>query len=161
MAWAYLTRLPLSNKHTHTHTLQSGERWKRWKSRKEWVTSGSKLFGDVGLNAMTNELPSGIYSAEYTERGEVGRSTYNLKFTSDLDSPSTGTVTGYGSDADGKFVIDGGVFDLSTGRVAWGERSDGALYSEVKLKWEGKAKMRGSYSSNLHMAGDLQLAKNS
>ena len=110
---------------------------------------------------MAHKLPSGLYSAEYTERGEVGRSTYNLKFASDRDSPSTGMVTGYGSDADGRFVIDGGVFDLSTGRVAWGERSDGALYSEVKLKWEGMTKMSGSYSSNLQMEGDLHLTKHS
>ena len=121
-------------------------------ARTVWVRAGSNL------SPMANKLQSGTYTAEYTERGKVKRCTDNLHFTSDRDSPSSGTVRGKGSDADGEFMIDGGVFDRSTGRVAWGEFYHGSIYTEVELKCEGVAKMRGSYRSNLGLAGRLKLS---
>ena len=103
---------------------------------------------------------SGAYNAEYTEKGHTAKSMYRLKFVSNPLTPHTGTVTGEGWDPDGPFNIDGGVYDLSTGRVAWGERSrDSSLYSEVKMECVGSAKMTGSYSSNMGMGGDLKLVR--
>jgi len=136
------------------HHARERAEWRQ--ARKVWVRAGSNL------SPMANQLQSGTYTAEYTERGKVKRCTYDLRFTSvtsDRESPFSGTVRGYGSDADGEFMIDGGVFDRSTGRVAWGEYSTrGSLYTEVELKCEGGAKMRGSYRSNLGLAGRLKVS---
>jgi hypothetical protein len=93
---------------------------------------------------------SATYSAEYTERGCSGNSTYDLLF-------ADGRVTGKGWDADGDFQIDGGVYDPLTGAVAWGEwtKSSG-LYSEVMLVWDAEEYV-GSYRSNMGMSGTLVL----
>ena len=78
-----------------------------------------------------------------------------------------GTVRGNGTDADGAFVIGGGVFDLC---VAWGERPYSSntkswprsLYSGVELESERMARMRGSYNSSqgsTTAAGHLSLRR--
>jgi len=124
----------------------SAKRSRLEEDRRLWVATSAPS----GTDGSLPPPPSGMYSAEYSERGCTGRSSYELQFVD-------GRVIGKGSDDDGEFVIDGGVYDALSGRAAWGEwtKSTG-LYSEVRLQC-GERTLSGKYKSNFGMAGELEL----
>lgn len=133
----------------HSQRLEDERRLRLEDERRLWPSAPPLLpHGSAGAQR------TGTYSAQYTERGSEFNSTYVLHFDAD------GRVTGKGSDPDGNFEIDGGVYDALTGRVAWGEwtkskyRKD--LYSEITLYWDGK-EYRGKYKSSSGRSGSLVL----
>ena len=147
LAGAMVGEAALENLKKRKRAPSSAKRSRLEENRRLWVTTSAPS-GPGG--SLPPPPPSGVYSAEYSERGCKGRSSYDLQFVD-------GRVIGKGSDDDGEFVIDGGVYDSLSGRAAWGEwtKSTG-LYSEVKLQC-GEGTLSGKYKSNLGMAGELEL----
>ena len=67
--------------------------------RRLWVVSACPLSNHAAQTRTVGGL-SATYSAEYTERGSTGKSTYDLHF-------ADGRVTGSGWDEDGEFQVRG------------------------------------------------------
>ena len=79
--------------------------------RRAALYSQSKLGGEVAP-------PSGAWTGTYTEDGVTGSTRYELQF--DLEKE---TFAGSGSDADGRFEVELGVFEAASGQFVWSERT--------------------------------------
>ena len=80
-----------------------------------------------------------------------------LTFSSSTHNPYNGSISGSGTDHDGSFRNEGGLYNLSTGRFAWGELYEwSTLYSEVKLQYDGKSKLTDTYKSTRDRGRGMQ-----
>lgn len=113
-----------------------------------------------------------------------GRMMYQLRFTpvvpkADADTPNpssssssekiktsqTATFVGEGEDSEGRFVVEGGIYNIATGRLAWGERSlepGSRLYAECRANVLSSSsgsdfRLRGTYEANSGRSGELRL----
>jgi len=93
-------------------------------------------------------LPAG-----YTEGTATAKSSYDLDF--DIDA---GTFSGRGSDEDGAFYVENGVFSLESGELAWAELTPAThLYTIVFANLVGST-ISGSYSSSTRVKGNLSIS---
>ena len=117
----------------------------------------------VSRMAATGTL-SGAWTAHYTERGSKGTSAYSLEFALGDQDAGTSIDTiffqGLGKDCDGPFAIEGGRFNMSTRRLAWGERSqNSSLFARCRMKCanEDCTELRGDYLATTGITGDLTM----
>lgn len=83
--------------------------------RRASVNSWTSSFASKELEVRP---PNGAWAGTYKESGNVAAIRYNLKFDS-----KEGVFSGSGSDVDGSFVIENGVFSPTTGRFEWTQRT--------------------------------------
>merc|ERR1712003_413313 len=91
----------------------------------------------------------------YTENGKHKYTHYQFNF-----HPSDGTFCGSGTDADGKFIVENGVYCLTSGRLAWGERSQtSSLYTDSRIEARSScgSHFTGRYRSNTGTEGRMSL----
>ena len=103
---------------------------------------------------------SGAWSGHYTEgrTTKKGTSAYSLQFDQEGDEASSDTICfhGIGKDNDGEFVVEDGHYNFSTGRLAWGERSN-SLYVSCQMECANEhcTSLKGEYVSITGLSGDL------
>jgi len=101
--------------------------------RRSALYSQRKLGGDVAP-------PSGTWIGTYTEDGLAGSTKYELRF--DLEKE---TFEGTGSDADGLFDVELGVFEAASGQFVWSERTVRGGRTSLFTVCKGKVSDRNSF----------------
>ena len=101
--------------------------------RRSALYSQRKLGGDVAP-------PSGTWIGTYTEDGLAGSTKYELRF--DLEKE---TFEGTGSDADGLFDVELGVFEAASGQFVWSERTVRGGRTSLFTVCKGKVFDRNSF----------------
>ena len=110
---------------------------------------------DNGLDGDVEKL-SGTWLGVYSENG----SQYS-QYTLQIERKSESTfahITGSGNDNDGVFIVEGGLFNTETRRLAWGERSAKAAFSTVEARRQGGTDYYPGVISHVHSDGTYDIA---